>query len=321
MPTGKVTFTDGKTTLGTATLNASGVATFSTSSLAVAGHTISASYPGDAKFSGSTAGMTETVKQDATTITITPSPNPSVFGQALTFSVIVAAAAPGSGTPTGTVTFTDGGTTLGTATLNKGTASLNISTLIAGSHTISVVYSGSTTFLAGKGSLTQTVKQASTTTKLTTSSKSVAQGKSVTFTATVAVVKPGAGVPTGTVTFTDGTRTLGTATLNSKGQAVFTTSSLAAGTYTITAIYNSGANFTGSNGSVSQTVTGSSATAAQPAQATPASSAAKAVLANASDWSGPQQDDLAAALVVLTSPEKKKEAAPQSIDQVLALWQ
>src|SRR5262249_44379944 len=48
----------------------------------------------------------------ATTTTVTSSPNPSVFGQSVTFTATVSAASPGSGTPTGTVTFEDGGTTL-----------------------------------------------------------------------------------------------------------------------------------------------------------------------------------------------------------------
>src|SRR5207247_1138426 len=43
-PTGTVTFRDGPTTLGTGTLNASGHATFVTSTLAVGAHPITASY-------------------------------------------------------------------------------------------------------------------------------------------------------------------------------------------------------------------------------------------------------------------------------------
>ena len=57
-------------------------------------------------------------------------------------------------------------------------------------------------------------------------------GQSVTFTATVAVTSPGAGPPTGTVTFKDGTTTLGTGTLSTSGgvtTATFTTTALAVG--------------------------------------------------------------------------------------------
>ncbi len=53
MPTGTVAFEEGSTTVGTGTLNASGVATFSTSALSVGSDTITASYAGDTNFTGS----------------------------------------------------------------------------------------------------------------------------------------------------------------------------------------------------------------------------------------------------------------------------
>ncbi|MDQ3814371.1 MAG: Ig-like domain-containing protein, partial [Armatimonadota bacterium] len=68
----------------------------------------------------------------------------------------------------------------------------------------------------------------------------------VTFTATVTPVAPGAGTPTGTVTFRDGATVLGTGTLNANRQASITTSSLAVGSHTITATYNGNGNFNGS---------------------------------------------------------------------------
>lgn len=61
-PSGTVTFADGGSTLGTGTLNASGVATFTTSSLSAASHSITASYAGNSNFVGSTSGaVTQTV--------------------------------------------------------------------------------------------------------------------------------------------------------------------------------------------------------------------------------------------------------------------
>ena len=61
-----------------------------------------------------------TVSPAATTTSVTTSGSPSVFGQSVTFTATVGAAAPGSGTPTGTVTFIDGTTTLGTDTSSGG---------------------------------------------------------------------------------------------------------------------------------------------------------------------------------------------------------
>jgi hypothetical protein len=57
MPTGTVIFKDGGVTLGTGTLNGSGIATFTTSSLAVNAHSITAVYSGDANFTGSTSSI------------------------------------------------------------------------------------------------------------------------------------------------------------------------------------------------------------------------------------------------------------------------
>ncbi len=157
-PTGTVTFKDG--TLGTGTLNGSGQATFTTSTLAVGSHSITASYGGDATFSGSTSSpLTQTVKKAGTTTLLSSSANPSVSGQAVTFTATVTAKSPGAGTATGTVTFKDGSSTLGTGTLDSsGQATFVTSTLTVGSHSITASYGGDASF---KGStspkFTQTV--------------------------------------------------------------------------------------------------------------------------------------------------------------------
>ena len=66
-PTGVVTFLDGRTVLGTKTLVGSGVASFSTSSLSVGSHAITASYSGDANSVGSASSvLTETVNGTTT---------------------------------------------------------------------------------------------------------------------------------------------------------------------------------------------------------------------------------------------------------------
>jgi hypothetical protein len=89
------------------------------------------------------------------------------------------------------------------------------------------------------------VKKAGTTTSVCSSANPSASGQSVTFTATVTAKSPGAGIPTGTVTFKDGPSTLGTGTLNGSGQATFTISALAVGSHAITASYDGDANFEG----------------------------------------------------------------------------
>ena len=56
-PTGTVTFKDGAATLGTGPLNGSGQATFTTSSLGIGPHSITAAYGGDANFLASVSAI------------------------------------------------------------------------------------------------------------------------------------------------------------------------------------------------------------------------------------------------------------------------
>jgi Tol biopolymer transport system component len=92
-----------------------------------------------------------------------------------------------------------------------------------------------------------------TTTALMSSSNPSVYGQGVTFTATVTSA---AGTPSGSVTFFDGTAPLGPVTLNPAGIATFATSSLVAGSHSITASYAPSGNFIGSTSSpLAQTVT------------------------------------------------------------------
>ena len=195
-----------------------------------------------------------------TTTALTSSTNPSDFGQSVTFTATVTSS---SGNPTGSVTFFDGSTNLGSATLTSGTATLSIASLAVGSNSITAEYSGDSSFITSTSSeVTQTVNQASTTTALTSSANPSVVGQSVTFTATVATVSPGAGTATGTVSFFDGATLLGTGTLSS-GSATLSTSSLSVGSsFSITAVYNAeDTNFlTSTSSAVSQVVNQASTT-------------------------------------------------------------
>ena len=113
-PTGTVQFYDGTTLLGTANLNASGTATFPTSSLAVGSHAITAQYLGDTADLGSTSAKLAQVVQSNTTTALASSANPSTAGQNVSFTATVTRSNV-TGTPTGTVQFYDGTTLLGTA--------------------------------------------------------------------------------------------------------------------------------------------------------------------------------------------------------------
>jgi Bacterial Ig-like domain (group 3) len=149
VPTGMVTFKDGTATLGTGTLNASGHATLTTSTLAVGAHSITAVYGGNASFNTSTSpALTQTVNQDGTATQLTSSRKHSRLNQSVTFTAKVIANAPGTAVPAGTVTFKDGTNTLNSVSLNaSGQASFTISTLSTGTHQITAVYGGSSSFL------------------------------------------------------------------------------------------------------------------------------------------------------------------------------
>ncbi len=172
--------------------------------------------------------------------------NPS-YGTPLTLTANIAPSLPGAGTLTGTVTFENGSTPLGpAATITNGVATLTTSTLPVGANSISAIYAGN--YQPHTVSNTQNVSQAGTTTTLSPLA-AVNVGQSVTITATVC---PGAGcpatgvAPTGTVTFLDGTSAIGMGVVASNGTAAFTTSSLAAGTHSITASYPGDTNYTAS---------------------------------------------------------------------------
>jgi hypothetical protein len=258
-PTGTVTFMDGATTLGSGTLNGSGQATFSTSSLTVGAHPITTIYGGNTDYAGSTSPvLTQTITANSSSTALASSANPSTFGQSVTFTATVSGT---GGTPTGTVIFKDGATTLGSGTLSAGQATFSTSTLATGSHSITAAYSGDSNFSSSTSPvLTQTVNQTSSTTAIASSANPSAYGTAVTFTATVSGT---GGTPTGTVTFKDGATTLGTGTVDGAGQATLQTSALTPGSHSITAAYGGDLNFTASTSPVlTQTVNlGASATA------------------------------------------------------------
>jgi hypothetical protein len=160
-PTGTVQFLDNGVAIGTGTLTASGQASFTTSSLTVGTHNITAVYQGDANFHSSLASavVTETVNRLGSTTLLVSSLNPSNVGQPVTFTATVSGAGPVA--PTGTVMFLDGTTPIGSGTLSGGKASITVSTLSAGSHQITAVYAGDANYLTSTSAALNEVVNAS----------------------------------------------------------------------------------------------------------------------------------------------------------------
>ncbi len=271
-PSGQVTFADGTTVIGQVPLNASGIATFSTSSLQTGSHTLTAVYASDTNFAASMGSVLQSVQTStgATATSATSSPNPSTFGQSVTFTSTTTSS---TGVPLGMVTFTEGSTVWASnVTVNgSGQASFSTAALPVGGHTITATFTGSAGWANSSGTApSQTVNTAATTTAVGSSANPSVYSQPVTFTAAVTATAPGGGVPTGTVTFKNGSSTLGTGTLNGSGQATLTTSTLAVGSSSITAVYAGNTSFKTSTSPVlTQTVNQDATTTAVTSSANP----------------------------------------------------
>lgn len=241
---GQINFFDGATLLSPGTV-INGTATFTTSGFGPGSHSITAQFMGDFETSPSTSNpLTQVVKQ-LSSISISSSSNPVPADQVFTLTATVSGS---GGTPTGTVAFFDG--TFQLPLLNQpvlnssGVATAQTSISIPGSHSITAHYSGDSGFAAVTSApLTEQVNRAPSSVVVASSQNPASVGQSITFTATVAPSNSSGFTLTSStkdsVTFFDGSTSLGTLPLNSiPGQATLTTSSLTAGSHSITAQYN-----------------------------------------------------------------------------------
>ena len=155
IPTGTYQFLDGSTVLQSGSLDASGEAYFTTTTLSAGTHQITMVYSGDANFNGSTsAPVTITVPAaplTQTTTTLTVANPTSTYGGAVTGTATVAPQS-GSATPTGTINFLSGATIVGSCTLSSGACSYSLSGVGAGAQSITAHYSGDSTYAASVSS-------------------------------------------------------------------------------------------------------------------------------------------------------------------------
>ena len=195
----------------------------------------------------------------------------STPGQPVTFSASVLGGNAGSAQPTGTVQFTDNGAPLGAPVPVSiaGTAQLTTSSLSPGTHTISAQYSGDANFIPSERQVVHTVQLAATSVSLTSDNNPSTVGEPVELYAIVN--ETASGTPTGTVTFKDGATTLATVPLvDGFVFASLSTSTLAVGSHSITAVYSGDANFAPSTSAVlTQTVVRHQTTVALTSSANP----------------------------------------------------
>ncbi|MGB9234660.1 MAG: Ig-like domain-containing protein, partial [Terriglobales bacterium] len=265
-----------------------GVATCTTSILAVGTDTVTANYSsGDSNHNSGTGSFSQVVNASNGNVSVTTSGSPSIYGQSVTFTASISgdyglrkgrsSAKPmdvtGSVTwsdSNGALTCTESGTSTTTVTSgNPGTTTCTTSNLAVNpSDTITGNYSGDANHNAGSGTVIQTIN-ASTVSSTTTVGSTLnpsTYGQAVSFTANVSE-QLNAGLrkrtpagkatsaqptPTGTVQFNvDGSAFGSPVTLASGSAASGSTSTLTAGTHTVAAAYSGDANYLPSTGTLS----------------------------------------------------------------------
>ena len=212
-----ITFKNGGTTIGTGILTG-GVATLTISSLAASTNGLTAVFAGDTNFLASTSSTLNYTVTKATPAITWATPSSITYGTALSSPQLNAT----SSGIAGTLVYSPvSGTVLG-----------------AGSQTLSVTFTPTDTsdYNTASGSVTLTVNKATPTLSVATSGTPSTYGTSITLTATIS------SGPTGTVTFYDNGTPIGTGVVGGN-TASFSTTSLTAGSHTITAGWAGNGNY------------------------------------------------------------------------------
>jgi hypothetical protein len=232
--TGTVDFVSGSTVVGQATLSG-GVAVVSSTTVPAGAYVITALYQGDGNYS---ASASEPVKP-----TVMKRTGSGPDGAALTVTVNNASRTYGQGNPA--FSYTASGTLVNNDTYSNAITGVPVYSTPAtvtspvGSYPISVSNLNSANYTVAFVNGTLTVTKGTPAVILTSSLNPSLFGQSVTFTMT-----PSAGA-TGTATFLDGTAILCGGVAIVSGIATCTTTALATGTHSVTAVYSGDGNYNG----------------------------------------------------------------------------
>ncbi|MFS3129480.1 Ig-like domain repeat protein [Nocardioides sp. Bht2] len=259
MPTGEVQFFVDGEAVGSPVELVDGVARSVPTGLHAGAHRVSANYLGESRFAGSTQEIDLTVSAANTTTEVTASPSPSVVGQSVTLRATVTPVSPARGEPVGAVQFLIDGVAQGMfVELENGVAELSVATLGRGDHTIRARYlSGDPDFITSTSSaLAHQVNKAATRLEVESTTPVAVYGQPVTVTARVAVVAPGAGSPSGTLTFSEGGEELGSVEVSSATgfQGTLELDDLSVGSHVITVSFDGDDSFSGSEATLVQKV-------------------------------------------------------------------
>ena len=250
IPTGTVTFLNGASTLGTASLSA-GTATLPVGGLHAGKYNLSCSYGGSSIYASSTcAPVSVTVFPDATNLRLTSSANPAPYPGPVTFTATLI---PLNGQPIGAgyaILLTAAGQTVTLTTASNGSATYTFSNLAAGVYPVTAHFAGNSNLLASSASLTEVITAAPTSVSLTGTPNPGDLNQLITMTAAVSTQTNSTKVGEGNVTFYDGANALGSSPLSAAGTTSKTASFSTLGVHSITAVYDGDANFSSSTSPV-----------------------------------------------------------------------
>jgi len=230
-PTGSIAFIVDGNTVSTQMVS-SNPYTF-TATLAVGTHSIAANYSGDSIYASSNGSTLITVGKAVTTTTVSSSQSAS----GIVLSAVVTPASTGAATFTGNVVFYVDGTSVATVPVGNGTVSTTV-LVTDGTHTYYATYQGDANY-ATSTSTTQSLTVSRTATALTLSILPVSSNGAAGLQLTAKLTTSGTGTPSGTITFKNGSTTLGTVNLSAavNGVVSITTSTTTYTSYVFTASY------------------------------------------------------------------------------------
>ena len=258
--TGPVSFTIDGTAVGSAVLNNGSATLPITTAYARGSHALGATWPGDSHYPGIAMPGTHLVVGLPVMLTLTSDLNPTPLGTRVRLISTVASASSTGPAPAGTISLADNGVVFATFTLLNGSFTLDTSRTFAtrGAHALSATYSGDSNFAAATKTLIETVEPLASQTALSSTPNPSSYGRNVTF-SIMTLASPATAVPNplagGTVTFSGlpggpftvpfSNYSIGS-TIPSLGLGAYSTSSLPAGRYNVTATFNGNTNVTSS---------------------------------------------------------------------------
>jgi hypothetical protein len=211
-PTGTVTVNDGSSSCVALLSGGSGTCTLTSTTAGM--KTITAIYNSDGNYLSTSITGTHTVSLAATGLIVSSSETPSTFGDSVILTASLSVKTPGSGTPTGTVSWTIDGKAAGTG------STLTIATLAVGPHTVAAAYSGDSNFVGSSGNLAtgQIVNTHPVTATLSAPAQEYSDQETFTLSVPNVMVNGQTAAAAGTVvTFNVGTQKIGACALTASG--------------------------------------------------------------------------------------------------------